>query len=84
MARIYPRGTRTNSSNYDPIPYWFGGKPIWTISKAAVLTHVNVTLQVASSVSKAVNRATKLVLTVLDLLLNSCSELSNDGQTAAH
>ena len=25
LSRIYPRGTRTNSSNYDPIPYWFGG-----------------------------------------------------------
>ncbi|RWS13143.1 1-phosphatidylinositol 4:5-bisphosphate phosphodiesterase delta-4-like isoform X2 [Dinothrombium tinctorium] len=22
MCRIYPRGTRTNSSNYNPIPYW--------------------------------------------------------------
>lgn len=22
FSRIYPKGTRTDSSNYDPIPYW--------------------------------------------------------------
>lgn len=22
ISRIYPKGSRTDSSNYDPIPYW--------------------------------------------------------------
>jgi hypothetical protein len=25
LVRIYPAGTRVNSSNYDPIPYWSVG-----------------------------------------------------------
>ena len=25
ISRIYPAGTRTDSSNYDPFPYWNAG-----------------------------------------------------------
>ena len=36
LSRVYPKGTRVFSSNFDPIPLWLGGCQM--ISKVATLT----------------------------------------------
>lgn len=39
IARIYPKGTRTDSSNYDPIPFWRKGAQLVALNYQTRRTH---------------------------------------------
>jgi hypothetical protein len=43
MLRIYPRGSRVNSSNYDPVPLWLAGCQLVALNyQVSILRMINL------------------------------------------